>query len=328
MAAGKLGKRRDVLVSLVDPHFQLEVMNRWWGPAFADGAARTRCGPSSPTCAPPATTGPIPTPTTPSTSTTPLQVHRWAEELLRAVGAPEADTLAELSEAMRWESLHSTARRSGQPETEVLFEELVRLEAEQESLNIQLEEARDAASTATGRSRAMSRQLAELQAQYAAVAGLRDDYLALQRQLDAERGGHEADERDTGELRERLARTAESSERLAAEAEVLRAELERTRQQMEVLDPVDTEIGRRWIWLVTVLHRGARCADLPRWAGRPAEIGQGRPERPARRSTMRRLRRQLGVVEDAGAVQLDEVPHERPVVDLRWRRGPRGAAAS
>jgi hypothetical protein len=71
--------------------------------------------------------------------------------------------------------------------------------------------------------------------------------------LDAERGGHAADERDTGELRERLARTAESSERLAAEAEVLRGELERTRQQMEVLDPVDTEIGRRWIWLVTVL---------------------------------------------------------------------------
>jgi hypothetical protein len=35
MAATKLGKRRDVLVSLSDPHFQLEVMNRWWGPAFS-----------------------------------------------------------------------------------------------------------------------------------------------------------------------------------------------------------------------------------------------------------------------------------------------------
>ncbi len=34
MAATKLGKRPDVLVSLSDPHFQLEVMNRWWGPAF------------------------------------------------------------------------------------------------------------------------------------------------------------------------------------------------------------------------------------------------------------------------------------------------------
>src|SRR3954469_17858285 len=35
MAAAKLGKRRDVLVSLSDPHFQLEVLSRWWGPAFA-----------------------------------------------------------------------------------------------------------------------------------------------------------------------------------------------------------------------------------------------------------------------------------------------------
>ena len=34
MAANKLGKRRDVLVSLTDPHVQLEVLNRWWGPAF------------------------------------------------------------------------------------------------------------------------------------------------------------------------------------------------------------------------------------------------------------------------------------------------------
>jgi len=252
MAAGKLGKRRDVLVSLVDPHFQLEVMNRWWGPAFSEvlpdsmRAVVTDLRTARNHWAHPDTDHPFDIDYA-------LRVHRWAEELLRAVGAPEADSLAELSESMRWESLHSTARQSGQPETEVLFEELVRLEAEQESLHIQLEEARDAASTATGRSRAMSRQLAELQAQYAAVAGLRDDYLALQRQLDAERGVHEADERDTGELRERLARTAESSERLAAEAEVLRGELERTRQQMEVLDPVDTEIGRRWIWLVTVL---------------------------------------------------------------------------
>jgi hypothetical protein len=227
-------------------------MNRWWGPAFSEvlpdpmRAVVTDLRTARNHWAHPDTDHPFDIDYA-------LQVHRWAEELLRAVGAPEADTLAELSEATRWESLHSTARQSGQPETEVLFEELVRLEAQQESLNIQLEEARDAASTATGRSRAMSRQLAELQTQYAAVAGLRDDYLALQRQLDAERGGHAADERDTGELRERLARTAESSERLAAEAEVLRGELERTRQQMEVLDPVDTEIGRRWIWLVTVL---------------------------------------------------------------------------
>jgi hypothetical protein len=99
----------------------------------------------------------------------------------------------------------------------------------------------------------MSRQLAELQAQYAAVAGLRDDYQLLQRQLDAERATREADQNDTSELLGTLERTASSSQRLAAEAELLRVELEATRDQMRDLDPVHTEIGRRWIWLVTAL---------------------------------------------------------------------------
>ena len=252
MAAAKLGKRRDVLVSLVDPHFQLEVINRWWGPAFSPVLAEsmrpvvTDLRTARNHWAHPDTDHPF-------DRAYALNVHKWAEELLRAIDAPEADTVAELAEAVRWDSFHVTARESGQPEAEVLFEELVRLEAEQESLSAQLAEAREAASTAAGRSRAVSRQLAELQAQYAAVAGLRDDYLELQRQLDSERSVRDADERDTSELRERLERTAESSQRLAAEAEVLRVELERTRDQMAALDPVDTEIGRRWIWLVTAM---------------------------------------------------------------------------
>jgi hypothetical protein len=252
MAAAKLGKRRDVLVSLVDPHFQLEVINRWWGPAFSPvlpesirpvvGHLRTARNHWA-----------HPDADHPFDRDYALDVHRWAEELLRAAGAPEADQIGDMAEAVRWESLHGAARESGQPEAEVLFEELVRLEAEQQALSAQLVEAREAATSATGRSRAMSRQLAELQAQYAAVAGLRDDYLALQAQLDAERSVREADERDTGELRARLERTAESSQRLAAEAELLRSELERTRSQMADLNPVDTEIGRRWIWLVTAM---------------------------------------------------------------------------
>jgi hypothetical protein len=252
MAASKLGKRRDVLVSLVDPHFQLEVINRWWGPAFS---------PVLPESVRPVVTDlrtarnhwAHPDNDHPFDRAYALNVHRWAEELLRAIGAPEADQIGEMAEAVRWESFQETARESGQPEAEVLFEELVRLEAEQDSLSTQLADAREAATTAAGRSRAISRQLAELQAQYAAVAGLRDDYLALQSQLDSERSVREADQRDTGELRERLERTAESSERLAAEAEVLRVELEHTRAQMASLDPVDTEIGRRWIWLVTAM---------------------------------------------------------------------------
>jgi len=252
MAAGKLGKRRDVLVSIVDPHFQLEVINRWWGPAF-ESALTESMRPVVTDLRTARNHWAHPDADHPFDRDYALDVHRWAEELLRAAGAPEADQIGEMAEAVRWQSVHEAARASGQPEAEVLFEELVRLETEQESLSAQLVEAREAASSATGRSRAVSRQLAELQAQYAAVSGLRDDYLALEAQLDAERSVREAEERDTGELRARLERTAESSRQLAAEAELLRAELDRTRTEMAELNPADTVIGRRWIWLVTAM---------------------------------------------------------------------------
>ena len=129
----------------------------------------------------------------------------------------------------------------------------MRLESEQASLSTQLAEAREAATTAAGRSRAISRQLAELQAQYAAVAGLRDDYLALQSQLDTERSVREADERDTGECgsasSSRPSRPSGWRPRPRCSASSSNAPAE----QMRELDPVDTEIGRRWIWLVTAM---------------------------------------------------------------------------
>jgi hypothetical protein len=249
-AADKLGKRRDVLVSLVDPHFQLEVINRWWGPAFA---------PVLPETVRPVVTDlrtarnhwAHPDADHPFDLDYALQVHRWAGELLEAAGATDQATrLSELGDELRWAGLDARARESGQPEAEVLLDELIRLESEQEVLTTQLHEARELASSATGRSRALSRQLAELQAQYAAVAGLREEYLELQRQLDAERAVREAEERDTTELHQRLVRTTEAAARLHTEGEQLRAELERTRAALEVIDPVQTEIGRRWMWLV------------------------------------------------------------------------------
>ena len=252
MAAEKLGKRRDVLVSLVDPHFQLEVINRWWGPAFADVLSEE----IRPVVADLRTARnhwAHPDADHPFDLEYALQVHRWAEELLGAAGASdEARRLAELAEEVRWEGVDAAARQSGQPQSEVLFDELIRLEAEQEVISRQLQEAREVATSATGRSRAMSRQLAELQSQYAAVAGLREEYLVLQRQLDAERAVREAEERDTSELRRRLVTTAEAAARLHAEGEQLRSELERTRVELENVDPARTELGRRWMWLVAV----------------------------------------------------------------------------
>jgi chromosome segregation ATPase len=182
-----------------------------------------------------------------------LQVHQWVEELLRAVGAPEAEEAASLAHAVRWRAVRDSAAEEGRPEHQVLLDEVARLEAEQRALTAQLEQARAEASSAAGRSRAVARQLAELQTQYASVAGLRDDYAALRRQLDAERRTHEAEARDTTDLRHRLDRTADASMRLEGEAEALRGELDRTRAEMARLDPVETEAGRRWMWLVAGL---------------------------------------------------------------------------
>src|SRR5690554_6808271 len=90
MAAGKLGKRPDVLVSMSDPHFQLEVMNRWWGPVFAPtlddelrqvvGELRTARNHWA-----------HPDEDHPFDLDYGVRVHRWAADLLRGVGSSRAD---------------------------------------------------------------------------------------------------------------------------------------------------------------------------------------------------------------------------------------------
>jgi hypothetical protein len=252
MAAAKLGKRRDVLVSLSDPHFQLEVVNRWWGPAFAsvldddDRITVTDLRTARNHWA-------HPDPDHPFDLDYALRVHRDAEDLLRSVGSPLADRVGELTENLRWQSVRRVARQRGVSETEALLDQLGELQGQREELERQLEEARRAASTASGRGRAVARQLAELQAQYAAVAGLRDDYLDLQRQLDAERSAREAVLGDTGQVLSQLTATEAAARDLEVRSEQLRAELERTRTAMATIDPVKTETGRRWLWLVSGL---------------------------------------------------------------------------
>src|SRR3954452_7026022 len=203
MAATRLGKRRAGGVSLSDPHFQLEVINRWWGPAFSP-----------------------PLPASARTTITDLRTYRnyWAhpdedhpfdldlaqavmhsaEELLRAVGSPEAERMAELAQQLRWDSVREVAREQGMTETEAMMHQVQELREEHDDLERQLADAREAAQTADGRSRAASRQLAELQTQYAAVAGLRDQYLVLQRQLQEERAKRDSVLDDTTVVRREL----------------------------------------------------------------------------------------------------------------------------
>src|SRR4051794_1265634 len=196
MAASRLGKRRDVIVSLSDPHFQLEVINRWWGPAFSpplsetDRATVTELRTFRNYWAHPDEDHPFDLETA-------LAALQSAEDLLRAIRSPEAERMAELAVQLRWESVREVAREEGLTETEAMLHQVTQLREEHDELERQLADARDAAQTAAGRSRAVTRQLAELQTQYAAVAGLRDQYLVLQRQLEEELAKRESVLEDT-----------------------------------------------------------------------------------------------------------------------------------
>jgi hypothetical protein len=252
MAAAKLGKRRDVLVSLSDPHFQLEVLNRWWGPAFSQGlsteirATITELRTARNHWAHPDEDHPFDIEYA-------TKVHQEAEELLRAIGSPLAERVAELGEQLRWEGIRDRASERGMSEAETIMTQMAQVQKEYDELQTQLEEARAQAQSATGRTRAVSRQLAELQSQYAAVAGLRDQYEELQRQLEEERRSRERVSEDTTSVRDQLAAAEMALVGLRRESDLLRDQLADARDAIHKIDPVETEVGRRWIWLVTAL---------------------------------------------------------------------------
>jgi predicted nucleic acid-binding Zn-ribbon protein len=252
MAATKLGKRRDVLVSLSDPHFQLEVMNRWWGPAFSPPLSdRDR-----------ETVGELRTfrnywahpdedhPFDVETATAAVQC---GEDLLRAIGSPEADRMAELGDQLRWESVSEVAREQGMTESDALLQQVAQLRDQHDELERQLAEAREAEQSATGRIRAATRQLADLQTQYAAVAGLRDQYLVLQSQLESERAKRESVLDDTTSVREQLDSADNAIAELQQQSAELNGQLREARRTLASVNPVDTEVGRRWLWLITAL---------------------------------------------------------------------------
>jgi len=252
MAAAKLGKRRDVLVSLSDPHFQLEVLNRWWGPAFARSLGdETR-----------ATIAELrtarnhwahPDEDHPFDLDYATRIHHNAEDVLRAIDSPLADRIGELAEQLRWTGIRDVARDKGLSETEAIMQQMAQVQKEYDELQSQLDEAKAQAQNASGRTRAVSRQLAELQSQYAAVAGLRDQYEELQRQLEEERRSREQVSEDTTAVRDQLAAAEMALVGLRRESDLLRDQLDGARHAIELVDPVDTAVGRRWIWLVTAL---------------------------------------------------------------------------
>lgn len=252
LAATKLGKRRDVLVSLTDPHFQLEVINRWWGPAFSkvlDDDVRqlvTDMRTARNYWAHPDEEHPFDLDHA-------LQVHRTAEDLLRAIGSAEADKIADLTLELRWADAREVAAATGRSEADVLVTQLEDLQAHYDDLQAQLVEAREQAQSAKGRSRAYARQLAELQTQYAAVSGLREDYQSLRKSLAQEQSRREGLLMDTTSVRDQLELAQKALEGLHQESDLLRLQLIDAREANANIDPIQTEAGRRWMWLVTAL---------------------------------------------------------------------------
>jgi hypothetical protein len=248
-AATKLGKREPVLASPTDPQFQLEVMVRWWGPVFAPTLSK-------------------------DTRDTVQELRRarndWAhiddshpmdldyarrivdlaEDLLQEIGSPLADDVARMAEELQRSAARTLAREQGVSEEDVLLMQLTGLQSEREALARQLDEARAEAQTATGRQRAVARQLAELQAQYAAVSGLRERYRDVQQQLDEARRTGERGAADVTAVRSQLEMTEQALAGLQEESSRLHTELETARVEMGRLDPVQTEIGKRWVMLV------------------------------------------------------------------------------
>jgi hypothetical protein len=252
MAAAKLGKRRDVLVSLSDPHFQLEVLNRWWGPAFAEvahddvraaiGELRTARNHWA-----------HPDEDHPFDVDYALRVHLVVEDVLRAIGSPLADRAEAVAEDLRWAGIRAVARERGMSEAEAILQQMAGVQKEYDELRAQLDDARAQADSASGRSRAVARQLAELQSQYAAVAGLRDQYEELQRQLEEERRSRERVSEDTTAVRDQLVTAERALTALRGESRLLQDELGAARRLVDTIDPVATEAGRRWMWLVAGL---------------------------------------------------------------------------
>jgi hypothetical protein len=251
-AATKLGKREPVLASPTDPQFQLEVMVRWWGPVFAPRLSRgtrdtvqelrkarndwAHIDDSHPIDLDYA-----------------RRIHTMGEDLLQEIGSPMADELARLAEQLQRDAARQAAEEQGVSEADALVMELTRLQSEREALTRQLDDAQNAARAAVGQQRAVARQLAELQAQYAAVAGLRERYREVQTQLDDAHRIGEREAQDMSAVRHQLETTEQALTQLQQESSRLHAELETTRTQLETIDPAATVVGRRWLWLYAAL---------------------------------------------------------------------------
>ncbi|MCB1016260.1 MAG: hypothetical protein KDB10_14265 [Acidimicrobiales bacterium] len=256
VAADKLGKRADFLVSLSDPQFQLDVLNRFWGPVFAkdlDPGLRSAIGElraARNAWAHIDDDNPIDLDYA-------LRVNALVEELLAGVGADGGERVAALSDQLRWASVRQDSEARGVSEADALIAQLAELQAERAELQERLDEAKEEAASATGRQRAVARQLAELQTQYAAVADLRSRYVVLQQRFHDLEASSQDDHATLTLADHARAHADEDTDAalagLTGESAELRRKLDDARRALETVNPAETPEGQRWMWLIAGL---------------------------------------------------------------------------
>ncbi len=242
VAADRMGKRAEVIVTASDPQFQLDVVHRFWGPAFAAALddryrsvvdelreARNHWAHFDDAH--------------PIDLEYARRIHDMVEDLLRGIGAAEADEVAQLAAVMELDAIRAPGRGSDAATGQLLVE-LRELRADRDRLEQQLVHASNEVASVGSKARAVSRQLAELQTQYAAVSGLRRRYDELREALGERLQGGE-------DVADEVADVVESVEALQADADRLRQELDTTRASLHDLDPVQTPAGQRLLYLTT-----------------------------------------------------------------------------
>ncbi|MCB1005381.1 MAG: hypothetical protein KDB35_14445 [Acidimicrobiales bacterium] len=256
VASAKLGKRADFLVSVSDPQFQLDVINRFWGPVFArelDPGLRsvvTELREARNQWAHIDEDNPVDLDDA-------VRVCQLVEELLTGVDAPGIEQVSALSDELRWESVRRESASRGVSEADALITQLAELQAERAELQERLDEAKREAASATGRQRAVARQLAELQTQYAAVADLRSRYVVLQQRFHDLEASSQDDHATLTLADHARAHADEDTDAalagLTGESAELRRKLDDARRALETVNPAETPEGQRWMWLIAGL---------------------------------------------------------------------------
>ena len=75
----------------------------------------------------------------------------------------------------------------------------------------------------------------------------------LQRQLEEEREKREAVLGDTTTVRQQLDAAEAAISALQGQSSALNDQLSEARRTLAHIDPIDTEVGKRWLWLISAL---------------------------------------------------------------------------